>query len=463
MYVNQDKAIAAIATGAGGAIGIVRISGIDAIEITSRVFVGKKDLNQMRGFTGTLGMVYEHKGKSKAYIDEAIVNVYRTPNSYTGEDICEISCHGGLYGMERILTALIAAGATLAQPGEFTKRAYLNGKMTLTEAESVAQLVSSQNAQCTKTALDHKKGKLNQYITAVTSNIADIEAHIAAWADFPEEDVEEVITSKLEAVLSEEINQLGKVVMQYDKGEIIREGVTTAIVGCPNVGKSTLMNWFVGYERSIVTDQVGTTRDIIQEQVRLTRITLNLSDTAGIHNTFDQVERIGVGRSVSRIHSSQLILAVFDASRPLNESDKSLLDRLNGKLALGVLNKCDKVDGVLLQDVKNEVLKHCCMAVEVSALSRVGMDELEKAVEEMVCLNHLDPNTVLLSNKRQLNAAIKALKIMQDALRELHVGQTLDAVSMLLHEILESLMEITGKNATEEVINKVFENFCVGK
>lgn len=453
--IKQDKTIAAIATGTGGGIGIVRLSGIDAVKITQSVFKGNKELAEMKGFTGTLGKVIDESG----VIDEAVVFVYCCPRSYTGEDICEISCHGGQYGLERILSAVLANGATMAEPGEFTKRAFLNGKMTLTQAESVAQIISSQNKQALATAMEVKNGELFSIISGVIMKLTDCAAHISAWIDYPEEDVEEVMFGDIANTIISNRKILSDLVLNFDNGRMIRDGITTAIVGCPNVGKSTLMNCLSGYERSIVTQVAGTTRDVIQETIRLGDVMLNLSDTAGIRNTDDEVEQLGIERSVSRIESSQLVLAVFDGSRPLSDGDISLLQRLDDKLALAIINKADLGDSRISQEVYGYVDE----VIEISAKNKTGLDQLSEKIEKMVRLNQVDSKAILLSNRRQLDCTLRGIKLMDEVLECLDFGQTLDAVSVLLEEIMNVLMELTGRNASRETIDQVFQQFCVGK
>ncbi|MEG0540952.1 MAG: GTPase, partial [Angelakisella sp.] len=275
--MTENRTIAAIATGCGGGIGVVRLSGKDAISITDSIFSGKKSPLDMKGYTGALGRVHDSKGE----LDEAVLFVYRAPHSYTGEDTCELSCHGGSFILEKVLAAAIEAGAVPAGAGEFTKRAFLNGKMTLTQAESVAQLIAGESRQAVRAALEAHDGALFRAIDRINTTLMEAAAHISAWIDYPEEDVEQVLTCDLSHTLTVAQQELASLASDYDKGRLIREGISTAIVGSPNVGKSTLMNLLTGYERSIVTDIAGTTRDVIEDRVRLGELLLNLSDTAG--------------------------------------------------------------------------------------------------------------------------------------------------------------------------------------
>ena len=451
----ENKTIAAIASGTGGGIGVIRISGAEALRIADSVFKGKKSPMTMAGYTGALGKVFDDQGE----LDEAVIFVYKAPYSYTGENVCEISCHGGRYVMDKVLSAIIQQGAVPAAAGEFTKRAFLNGKMSLTQAESVINIIASENRQSLGTALEIKDGALFHIINTAINQLVDCAAHISAWIDYPEEDVEEVLMSKLTDTTSEQQKILVNLVNHYDKGCMIRGGITTAIVGSPNVGKSTLMNILAGYERSIVTDIAGTTRDVIQEHIRIGDLTLNISDTAGIRQTDDIVEQIGVSRSVSRLEQCQLVLAVFDMSKPLEENDMSLLARLEGKYAIGVCNKSDLETKGDLTIIK----QHVSEIVSISAKNGNGIEELEEKIASLVGINHIDSSSILLANQRQLGCVVAGVKAIEEAMSALSFGQTLDAVSISIEEAIDALLELTGKKASTEVIDQVFMQFCVGK
>lgn len=453
--MTDHKTIAAIATGSGGGIGVVRLSGQNAISITNSIFKGKKSPLEMPGYTGTLGRVRDHQGE----LDEAVLFVYRAPHSYTGEDVCELNCHGGSFILARVLAAAVEAGAVPAGAGEFTKRAMLNGKLTLTQAESVAELIAGESRQAVRAALEARDGALHRTIQQVTGGLADAAAHISAWIDYPEEDVEQVLACDLSHTLGQAQRELAALAGDYDRGRLIREGITTAIVGSPNVGKSTLMNLLAGYERSIVTDIPGTTRDVIEDRIRLGDLLLNLCDTAGIRSTSDVVEQIGVARSVSRLEQCDLILAIFDGSRPLTESDQSLLERLDGRLALGICNKSDLPRAADMETIR----LHTCATLEISAREGQGVQELEQAITQLVGLNRLDSGAAMLANRRQLACVVSAIHALEEALNALSYGQTLDAVSVSLEEAIDALLELTGKKASAEIIDRVFEQFCVGK
>ena len=334
----MEKTIAAISTANGiGGLGVIRISGENAIETAEKIFVsvsGKK-LSELKGYTAAYGKIYD----GDELIDEAVVLVFRAPHSYTGEDVAEISCHGGLYVTKRVLRAVLKNGAVPAEAGEFTKRAFLNGKLGLTEAEAVMDIISAKGSQSAKAALSCMEGKLRQRIDSVRDTLINTAAHLSAWADYPEEDIPEVDTENLTSSLSVCRDELSALLKTYDTGRIMREGVETVIAGRPNVGKSTIMNLLSGCERSIVTNVPGTTRDVIEETVMLGEIPLRLSDTAGIRSTDDPVEKIGVERAKDRILKAGLVLAVFDSSRPLSDDDRELIELLSDAPSLAIINK----------------------------------------------------------------------------------------------------------------------------
>jgi tRNA modification GTPase len=450
--------IAAISTPmAPGGIGIVRISGDHAQQIADRVFtsVSGKKLTQIPGYTSLFGSVHDGDGS----FDQCVAANYRAPKSYTGEDVVELSCHGGLYGMHRLLDACLQAGARLAEPGEFTRRAYLNGKMDLTQAESVMEMVSAQGKGAAQAARAGQEGRLNQRIHSVQNTLTDIASHLAAWADFPEENVPEVENSQLEKDLLAADHILRQLLAGFDTGRILREGVDTVIAGRPNVGKSTLMNLLTGCEKSIVTSYAGTTRDVVEETVLLGDVPLRLADTAGLRNTEDPVEQLGVLRSRSRVEGAQLVLAVFDSSEPLQEEDHAFMDLIGNMPAIAVINKSDmesKIDELYIKTKFKQM-------VYISALQGSGLQELTEAVKKALHLQKIDPSAGVLFTQRQKEAVRQSHGALTEALEALHGGMTLDAVTVCVEDAVSALMELTGERASDAVIDKVFENFCVGK
>ncbi len=452
--------IAAISTGrAPGGIGIVRISGENAISIADTVFSsfsGKK-LCDLDGYSALYGKAYDKNGN----IDNVVALVFKAPKSYTGEDVVEISCHGGLFVTDKVLKAVFEAGAIPAEAGEFTKRAFLNGKMDLTSAESVMNIISAQGEQAEKIALGVLEGKLFKKIKAINDKLVYDMALLSAWVDYPYEEIEDLSENNLKEHIDESIISLQKLINDFDKGQIIMEGVDTAIVGCPNVGKSTLMNLLSGTEKSIVTEIAGTTRDIVEDTVNVGGITLRLADTAGVRETDDVVESIGVDRAVKRLEKAELVLAVFDASRPLNDADYRLIELCKGKKAIGIVNKTD-LDKNYLND---EITENFPQTVFISAKNGAGKEELTKAVEELLGTADFDTSATATAivNERQCDCCKKALDALRDADNALLLGMTMDAVTVCLDSAIENLMVLTGEKATELVVNEIFAQFCVGK
>lgn len=450
--------IAAISTGrAPGGIGIVRISGENAVEIGDRIFssLNGKKLCEIPGYTALYGKAVD----GGTDIDTVVALVFKAPKSYTGEDVVELSCHGGLYVTDRVLKAALSAGAVPAEAGEFTKRAFLNGKMDLTGAESVMNIISAQGERAEKIALSVLSGKLFNEIKKITDKLLYDMALLSAWVDYPYEEIEDLSPSVLKEHIDGSIKKLEKLINGFDKGQIIMEGVDTAIVGCPNVGKSTLMNLLSGTEKSIVTEIAGTTRDIVEDTVNLGGVTLRLSDTAGVRETDDTVESIGVKRAVKRLEDASLVLAVFDASRPLTDGDRRLMELCKGKKAVGIINKIDLDKNYL----NGEVEKNFPQTVFISAKTGKGKDELSAAIETMLGTSDFDESAAAVINERQRNCCRKACDALKEARDAITLGMTMDAVTVCLDSAVESMMVLTGERATELVVNEIFSHFCVGK
>ncbi len=449
-----EKTIAAISTPLGkGGIGVVRISGEKSAEIADKVFknVNGKAVSDLSGYSALFGHIYNQYG----LLDEAVVTRFCSPNSYTGEDVVEISCHGGTFVVSAVLRAVLDAGATLAAPGEFTRRAFLNGKMDLAEAESVMGLISARSEQELKMNLAAKSGKVSKEIERAENALIALAANFAAYSDYPDEDLPELQPEAFRKLLSEAKEILDKLLSTYDSGKIIREGIKTAIVGKPNVGKSTLMNLLSGEERSIVTDIAGTTRDVIEERVRCGKLTLVLADTAGIHTSEDMVESVGVERAKQRIETAQLILAVFDATTPLDCDDEEILSLIKNKNSLVLVNKTDKADIIQIPDGFN--------VVKISAKEGTGKDELLAGIEKLVGIADIDSSSAVILSERQRDLANKALDCVNEAAVLLNGGYTVDAVSVCVDEALGYLYTFDGKRVTNEVADEVFRRFCVGK
>ena len=451
--------IAAISTPHGsGGIGMIRISGPRAHAVADRIFapVSGKPISDMAGYTCSYGHVSSCDGQ---LLDEAIATVFRAPKSYTGEDMVELSCHGGQYLTQRVLRAVLECGAIPAEPGEFTKRAFLNGKITLTQAESVMDLIGAQGDTAARMALAAREGVLHKRISSIRERLVSASAHLSAWVDFPDEDIPELKPDVLHTTLSDADRALTDLIDRFDAGCILREGVDTVIVGRPNVGKSTLMNLLSGAEKSIVTPVAGTTRDIVEETVRMGDVLLRLADTAGIRQTEDMVEKMGVDRAQSRLRTAGLVLAVFDSSEPLTTDDRLLIDSLPAQRVIAIVNKRDlpkRIDELYLQ-------AHFEHIIYISALEENGVDELSRLIAEMLAISGVDMDNGMLSSERQRDAALRAQTALHMALNDLTAGRTLDAVHVSLDDALLALLSLTGERVTETVVNDVFSKFCIGK
>lgn len=451
--------VAAISTGqAPGGIGVIRVSGPEALDICTRVFRPRfgKRLCEMAGYTAELGEVCRRDGTK---LDDCVALVFRGPKSYTGEDVVELSCHGGLYVTRQVLAEVIGCGAVPAGPGEFTRRAFLNGKLDLAQAESVMEIIGAQGRHAMMAAQAAGSGALSRRIDGICGRLEELAAHLAAWADFPEEDVDAVEQGDLRASLGMCADELGELLDGFERGKIFREGLRTVIAGRPNVGKSTLMNLLAGRERSIVTPYAGTTRDVVEEQVSLAGVPLLLADTAGIRETEDPVERIGVESARRQLENAELVLAVFDWSRELGEEDLKLAGSVRGLPVIAVVNKCDLEKRIDMDFISDNFKYH----VQACASHGDGLDDLERAFETLVGTENFDPGNAELFTERQRSAALAARSAVEQGIEALELGLTLDAVTVCVEDALNYLFQLTGRRVSDEVIDQVFQRFCVGK
>ena len=455
----QNTTIAAIATAPGaGGIAVVRLSGPESYAVAARVFHPANPntyVEEAKGYTALFGSFVEGDDA----FDEGVALFFREPHSYTGEDVVELSCHGGSAVARRLVEACIAAGAAPAAPGEYTRRAFLNGKMSLTQAEAVMDMISADGKQGAALANASLSGALAKMIGAEKEALTGLQAHLAAWVDFPEEDVPELDDAHLHTVLGQVQQELDGLIKNYDAGAVLREGVDCAIVGRPNAGKSTLLNLLAGFDRAIVTPVAGTTRDVVEQAVQLGDIRLNLFDTAGLRQTDDAIEAEGIRRSWKKLDEAGLILAVFDGSEPLTREDLALARRCAGRPAIALVNKEDKptrFDAEIIADDFAMVIPVCCQ-------EEGSRKVIAAAVARLLGTNQIDPHAASLSGQRQLAAATRARDAVAGALDAVEGGFGLDAVSVCVDDALDALCELTGENASEAVINEVFERFCVGK
>ena len=456
--MKNNTTIAAISTAQGeGGIGVIRVSGNGAIEIADRVFrnINNKKLADMKGYTAAFGSVVFEGEK----IDEAVALVFRAPHSYTGEDVVELSCHGGMFITKQVLRAVLVAGAVPAEAGEFTKRAFLNGKVDLTEAEAVIDIISAKSRSAARSAICVKEGALRKKITAVKDELLSLTAHLSAWADYPEEDIAEVSEDDILVICEKAEVTLARLLETYDMGQAVKQGIDTVIAGRPNVGKSTLMNLLSGTEKSIVTDIPGTTRDVVEDTVLVGDVILRLSDTAGLRDTDDAVEKIGVDRARKKLSQCGLLLAVFDNSRELDDDDLELIELSREVPTVAIINKTDLDSKLDIDKIKSAISN----IIYVSAANGEGREDIVKAVEKIAGTGQLNPSEGILSNERQRSNVFNALNSVREAKAAVEIGMTFDAVTVSLEDAISELLEMTGEKTSDEVIDRVFHNFCVGK
>ena len=456
--MSDLSAIAAISTPLGtGGVGIIRISGKNATEIVDRIFVsvnGKK-LSSSKGYRAYFGRIFD----GETAVDEVVCLVFREPHSYTGEDVVEINCHGGVVLLKKILRLVLQNGAQAAAPGEFTKRAFLNGKLDLSEAESVMTLISAQGEQGANAAFNQLEGSLSRKIEKINSSLLSLAAHIAAWVDYPDDEIEELGNNELYSTIYNAHLELCALLSNFDSGMAVTNGVEAAIVGKPNVGKSTLMNLLTGYDRSIVTEIEGTTRDVVEETVNLNGCILRISDTAGMRETGDIVEKLGVERSRKKLERAAIVFAVFDLSKPLSDEDKELIDECKDKNVIPIVNKTDLEPRLDVDYIKNMLGS----PLFISAKSGDGYNELCDRVAELMGTKNFDTTSAMLVNERQRICCQKASDALKDALEALNLGLTPDAIGVCIDDAIAALLELTGQKASEAVVDEVFKQFCVGK
>ncbi len=454
--------IAAIATANGtGGISVIRISGKNAFEVAEKVFKpakGKK-ISEMEGYTACYGGIYGMEKGERIKLDDGVLLVFRAPRSFTGEDVAEITCHGGVLITRRVLRACLDAGARMAEAGEFTRRALMAGKLTLTQAEAVADMINSKSDQYIKCAAAQMDGALYKRISEIKKTILDIAVQISAWIDYPDEGLDSFEIRSQLGQLSDCRLRLHLLLESYDIGQALRDGISVAIVGKPNVGKSTLMNLLAGCERSIVTDIEGTTRDIVEENVILGGMLLRIADCAGIRETDNPVERIGVVKMEKRLEESQLVFAVFDNSRPLEKEDYRLIEKLRGKKVLCIINKLDLENRLDMAYLATQFGK----VTEISANNPDSLKKLDAVAAGFINPEKLDISAGFIANERQREAAKRAYDALETAIAGIMDGVTLDATGVMLESALDALAELSGENVSEEIIDQVFKRFCVGK
>ena len=454
------ETIAAISTPRGeGGIGIIRISGDDSFDILNKIFKAKNPNKDLGFYKFNYGFIYE----GEQIIDEAMVVRLKGPKTYTCEDVVEINCHGGYLVTQKILELVLKKGARHAEKGEFTKRAFINGRIDLSQAEAVMDIIQGKTEKSISLSLDQLRGDLKEKIKHLKTALLDITAHVNVVLDYPEEGIDEPLPAHLRDNLENVYDEINRLIESYNKGKKIKEGIKTAIIGKPNVGKSTLLNSLLKEERAIVTHVPGTTRDIIEEVISIKGIPLVLADTAGIRDTEDIVENIGVEKSKEIIEKSDLILLVLDASRELEKNDYEIMELIkqNDKKAILLLNKIDlerKIEMKKLNEISNDIL-------EISAKEEKGMEEMEEKIYSFILEEEVEDSSekLIITNIRHKSALDKTKTAIDNIFETIDTGMPMDLISVDLKEALDSLSEITGEISSEDILDHVFSNFCVGK
>lgn len=458
MYDTTDT-IAAIATPVGeSGIGVIRISGSGAYGVGEKIFhgKGKKRVSEYTDRTVHFGTIVDTEG---AVIDEVLVLIMKGPHSYTAEDVLEIQCHGGRQSLAAILALVLQSGARLAEPGEFTMRAFLNGRIDLAQAEAVMDVIQAKSAQGLSAAVNQLEGRLSRIVGTMRRDLTDFITRLEVTVDYPEEDLEDIVVTDLSAALEDMKGQFRGMLAESTKGRIIRDGVMVAIAGAPNAGKSSLLNRLLAEERAIVTNIPGTTRDALEEWVSIKGIPFRLVDTAGIRETADTVEKIGVSKARAYLETADMVLVVVDRSQTLMQEIKDILSSLAGKRAAIVLNKTDLPAAVTTE----QLMEYSLPIIAISAATGEGMDELEHFLTEAAAQNSFTGNEVLLANARHTELVRQSLAALERASESVRAGMPADFAIVDIREAWELLGAITGDTAQSDIVGEIFSRFCLGK
>ena len=453
--------IAAIGTAlSNSGISIIRISGKDSLNIIRKIFVSNSKIMSNN-------IIYGKIVENGKVVDTVLVSYFKNPKSYTGEDVCEINCHGGVQITREILQLVLANGARLAEPGEFSKRAFLNGKMDLTKAEAVINLINSKNTTQARIAANNLEGDLYKKIKEVREELIELMAHIEVSVDYPEYDYDEVENDNVISLLNKKIIEINNILSTYEQGKYIKDGVNVVILGKPNVGKSSLLNTLSRSQKAIVTEIPGTTRDVIEERINIGNIILNLSDTAGIRKTDDFVEKIGVKRSIEKIDEADLVIYLLNVESDIDDEDKEILSKIQNKgiKLITVINKIDKEQKLKFDTILDKLKRFGVNEViKMSVLNNEGIDELKNKIEEIFNTNDLDfENELIITNERHRDLLNKSKEYLEIAKKEIEDNEPIDIVSIVIKNATKSLGEIIGADVNQDIVNKIFEKFCLGK
>lgn len=460
--MREFDTICAIATPIGeGGIAIIRISGEKALEIADKIFApkSKKDIKDMKTYTMRYGTIVDLD--TKDIIDDVILSYMKGPRSYTGENVIEVNCHGGVVATNRVLNQIVKAGARIAEPGEFTKRAFLNGRIDLSQAEATMDIIKAKTELSMKSAMMQSKGALSKEIGELRKYLLNVLALIEYAVDFTEDDediVDDDLIAQIKDSITKTITRINSLLKNADEGKIIRDGLNIVIVGKPNVGKSSLLNSLLREKRAIVTDIPGTTRDIIEEYINLDGIPIKITDTAGIRDTEDTVEKIGVERSKEKIEEADLVILMLDTSRDLDDEDRVIIDAINDKKYIALLNKVD-----LECKLSEEVITSLNRTIEISAKTGFGIENLKEEIKNLFFNGEIDSESLIISNTRHKQALYRSLEDCNLALEKINLNEYLDLISIYITSAMRALGEITGDELEEDLLNKIFSEFCCGK
>ncbi|WP_024832690.1 tRNA uridine-5-carboxymethylaminomethyl(34) synthesis GTPase MnmE [Ruminiclostridium josui] len=460
MY-NEDT-IAALSTPYGtGGIGVIRISGKNAFDAASKIFQSSKTIEKIKSHTVTYGKIVNPE--LNEIVDEVLLLKMCKPNTFTREDVIEIHCHGGIVVINRVLDLIFKNGVRPAEPGEFTKRAFLNGRIDLSQAEAIIDLINSKTVESSKAAVNHLEGRLSSRLKSIRETLVGLLAHIEVTVDYPEHDIEEITGEKVLENLINIKDELYTLAETFHRGKILREGINIVIAGKPNVGKSSLLNQLAGSTKAIVTDIPGTTRDIVEEYININGIPAKITDTAGIRNTQDVVEKIGVNKAYEAVENADLIIVVLSAETGIQEEDTEILKIIMNKKALVLINKTDMVDTTRLNEI-HQKLKEYNIVLEASVINGRGIEELESTISELFLKGRISGNDeVLLTNSRHKYLVDRAIEDVEQALNSFNTGMPLDLVTIDIKNCADNIGQITGESIDEAIMHDIFSRFCIGK